>query len=100
MTGGSLAALAEKLPEIWTSTLLGKVSNANIKLIRMGGEGIPEEYHKDFNELLVVIAGEMTLIVDGKTANLTTGDFYLIEKNAKHRVPAGSYGTLLLIDAE
>ncbi|TCW08615.1 mannose-6-phosphate isomerase-like protein (cupin superfamily) [Raoultella sp. BIGb0138] len=98
MNTGSLAKIALELPEVWQSLILGKVGGANIKLIKMGGPGIPDESHADFDELLVVIEGEMALIVDGQAVILKAGDFYLIPKGASHRVPPGSHGTLLLID--
>lgn len=100
MSHGNLATLATDLPAVWRSTLLGSVGNANIKLIKMGGEGIPEESHTEFDELLVVIDGEMPLIVGDKTVFLRAGDYYLIPAGTTHRVPPGSYGTLLLVDRE
>lgn len=100
MSHGNLATLAADLPAVWRSTVLGSVGNANIKLIKMGGEGIPEESHADFDELLVVIEGEMPLIVGGKTLLLKTGEYYLIPAGVVHCVPPGSDGTLLLVDQE
>lgn len=66
----------------------------------MGGEGIPDEFHTGFEELLVVIEGQMTLVMDDKTFLLEAGDYYLVPKEAVHGVLPGSHGTLLLIDAE
>lgn len=100
MSHGNLTTLAADLPAVWRSTVLGSVGNANIKLIKMGGEGIPEESHAEFDELLVVIEGEMQLIVGERTLFLNAGDYYLIPAGAPHRVPPGSYGTLLLVDRE
>lgn len=100
MSNGNLATLAADLPAVWRSTVLGSVGNANIKLIKMGGEGIPEESHAEFDELLVVIEGEMQLIVGNTAVDLNAGEYYLIPAGAAHRVPPGSYGTLLLVDRE
>ncbi|WP_235212906.1 cupin domain-containing protein [Cedecea neteri] len=100
MSTGSLTTLAGALSDVWRSRLLGQVGQANIKLIKMGGEGIPDESHIGFEELLVVIEGQMTLVVDDKTFSLEAGDYYLVPKEAVHRVLPGSHGTLLLIDAE
>jgi mannose-6-phosphate isomerase-like protein (cupin superfamily) len=100
MSTGSLTTLAGALSDVWRSRLLGQVGQANIKLIKMGGEGIPDEFHTGFEELLVVIEGQMTLVVDDKTFSLEAGDYYLVPKEAVHRVLPGSHGTLLLIDAE
>ena len=100
MSTGNLSLLAQAFPEVWQSRRLGEVGNAAIKLIKMGGEGIPDEYHSEFDELLVVIDGEMELIVDEQVIVLKTGDYYLIPRGAVHRVSPGSYGSLLLVDAD
>jgi mannose-6-phosphate isomerase-like protein (cupin superfamily) len=100
MATGSLPEMASALADVWKSLKLGKVGGANIKLIKMGGQGIPDESHADFAELLVVIEGRMTLIVDGTSTALETGDFYLIPKGTTHSVPPGSHGTLLLVDTD
>jgi len=97
---GSLPKVALGLADVWKSLLIGQVGEAKIKVIKMGGQGIPPEFHPDFDELVVVIEGEMPLIVEGRTTVLRTGDFYLIPKHAIHSVPPGSHGTLLLIDQE
>ena len=100
MSTGSLTTLAGALSDVWRSRLLGQVGQANIKLIKMGGEGIPNECHAKFEELLVVIEGQMTLVVDDKIFTLEAGDYYLIPRKAIHCVLPGSHGTLLLIDEE
>lgn len=100
MNSGLLTQMAFELPDIWKSQVLGKIGGANIKLIKMGGEGIPVESHAGFDELLVVIEGEMDLQVGRETIRLKSGDFYLIPAGAEHRVLPGSHGTLLLVDRE
>ena len=100
MSTGNLSLLAQKIPEVWRSRRLAVVGNASIKLIRMGGEGIPDECHPEFDELLVVIEGEMELVVDQQVVRLKTGDYYAIPRGAIHRVSAASYGTLLLVDTD
>lgn len=98
MKTGALTTIASALPEFWKSVLIGRVGNAAIKLIKMGGEGIPEESHAEHDELLVVIDGELVLRVDDHSVTLKSGEFYLIPAGTVHSVPSGSYGTLLLID--
>lgn len=100
MNTGHLSLLAQRLPDAWVSHQLGKVGHAAIKLIKMGGQGIADEYHLEFDELLVVIDGEMELVIDGQGVILKTGDYYLIPRGAVHRVSPGSHGTLLLVDAD
>lgn len=96
----SLAAEAAALPQPWQSAIISQMGRANVKLLRMGGEGIPEEVHEEFAELLVVIDGQMALEVDGQTVVLKSGDYFVIPPGKPHRVLPGSNGTLLLVDAD
>jgi len=96
----SLLTGAAALPDVWRSTIISKIGQANVKLIRMGGEGIPDEVHEHFSELLVVIDGQMDLEVDGQVVALKSGDYFVIPPGSPHRVLPGSSGTLLLVDAD
>lgn len=100
MNSGSLKELAATLPQVWQSRLIGNIGQANIKLIKMGGEAIPWEVHDDFDELLVVIEGNMWLVTDQNTFHLTSGEYYLVPKGIAHKVLPPSQGTLLLVDAQ
>jgi mannose-6-phosphate isomerase-like protein (cupin superfamily) len=97
---GSLFAVAENLQQVWKSQLLGAVGDAKVKVLKMGGDGIPPETHADFDEMLIVLEGELPLVVDGVRHHLVAGDFFLIPKGQSHHVPAGSAGTLLIIDRQ
>ncbi|MDK9356596.1 cupin domain-containing protein [Lelliottia sp. V106_10] len=94
----SIAGVVANLPEIWRSRVLGTVGNASIKVIKMGGEGIPSEVHDDFDELLLVLDGELPLVVAGEQFTLQTGEYCFVPRGASHSVPEGSFGVLLLVD--
>lgn len=64
----------------------------------MGGEGIPAETHADFDEMLIVLEGELPLVVDGEQYHLKVGEYCIIPEGHAHHVPSGSFGTLLIID--
>ncbi|MEN5016425.1 cupin domain-containing protein [Erwinia sp. Eh17-17] len=96
----SLLSGALSLPQAWQSAIICQTGQANVKLIRMSEEGIPDEVHEDFAELLVVIDGQMTLKIDGQHVPLKSGDYFVIPPGSTHRVLPGSRGTLLLVDAD
>lgn len=96
----SLLTRAAALPQTWRSVVIGQIGQANVKLIRMGEEGIPDEVHVHDAELLVVIDGQMVLEIDGQSVMLNGGDSFLIPPGRTHRVLPGSRGTLLLVDAD
>ncbi|UJD94958.1 cupin domain-containing protein [Lelliottia amnigena] len=94
----SIASVVAELPQIWQSRVLGAVGNARIKIIKMGGEGIPPEAHNDFEEMLLVLDGELPLVIEKQHFTLAAGEFCFVPKGANHHVPPGSFGTLLLVD--
>ncbi|WP_300001568.1 hypothetical protein [uncultured Cedecea sp.] len=67
MSTGNLSLLAQAFLEVWLSRRLGAVGTATIKLIKMGAKRLPDEYHPEFNELLVVVDGEMERVADAQT---------------------------------
>lgn len=94
----SIASVVADLPDVWRSRVLGTVGNANIKVLRMGGEGLPTEAHDDFDELLLVLDGELPLVVEERHFTLKAGEFFFVPKGEKHSVPEGSFGVLVVVD--
>ncbi|MFL1494803.1 cupin domain-containing protein [Pseudomonas antarctica] len=91
------AAIAGQLPSSWTSTRLGQVGPARIKVLRMDEQAYEEETH-DYNEGLLVVSGLLRLSVGAEEIRVETGRMYLVEAGTAHGVLAGSYGTLVVID--
>ncbi len=91
------AALAQQLPDSWTSTRLGQVGPARIKVLRMDAQAYDEETH-DYNEGLLVISGQLLLSLGEKQVRVGPGQMYLVEAGVAHGVAAGSWGTLVIID--
>ncbi|HDR2861646.1 TPA: cupin domain-containing protein [Enterobacter asburiae] len=98
MKKSSIFSVVEGLPQFWQSRILGQVGDASIKVIRMGGEGIPPEVHDDFDEWLLVLEGELPLVVAENVFTLAAGEYIVVPRGVTHHVPAGSVGTLLLVD--
>lgn len=98
MERGSLFGVAQNLDKVWKSQVLGEVGDAKVKVLKMGGEGIPPEVHADFDEMLIVLEGALPLVVNGVQHHLVAGDYCLIPKGQVHHVPAGSVGILMIID--
>ncbi len=88
---------AASLTAAWTSTVVGQVGPARIKVLRMDEQSYAEETH-DYNEGLLVISGQLRLLVDGQTIEVQPGQMYLAEAGVPHAVLPGSTGTLAIID--
>lgn len=92
-----LDLISKALPQAWKSTVLGRVGDSNIKVLRMDEMSIEAEVH-DYTEGLLVISGQLLLGVDGESVRVGEGQIYLAEAGVPHAVLSGSYGTLVIID--
>lgn len=93
----NLIAEAASLPSAWRSTILGKASGAQVKVLRMDECAYPDETH-DFTEALLVLDGQMNLDIHGEIVAVKAGELYLVPAHTPHAVAAGSKGTLVIID--
>lgn len=92
-----LLEIAKNLPNAWSSTILGKMGNAQFKVLRMDGAAYPDERHS-FSEVLLVLDGQLNLVIDGQTHVVKTGEAYIVPENTPHSVAQGSFGTLVILD--
>lgn len=93
----NLRTEAQSLPEVWHSRLLGRIGEANIKVLRMDERSIIEEVH-EYDEGLLVIEGRLELSVGGEKISVTSGQLYVAKARVPHAVEIGSFGTLVIID--
>lgn len=92
-----LRAEADALPEAWHSRILGRIGEANLKVLRMDERSIREEVH-EYDEGLLVIDGRLELRVSGETLSVMPGQLYVAKAGVPHTVEMGSFGTLVIID--
>ncbi|MFP2928650.1 cupin domain-containing protein [Pyxidicoccus sp. 3LG] len=93
----NLLSEAAALPQSWRSRVLGRVGQANVKVLRMDALPIEEEHHS-YDEALVVLDGIMELTVSDSPVTVRAGEMYLVEAHVPHTVRPGSQGTLLIVD--
>ena len=91
------AKQAIALPAAWSSTVVGEVGPARIKVLRMDRRPYPEESHA-YNEALIVIDGKLELDLEGEALTIASGEMYVVAAGTPHRVREGSYGTLVIVD--
>ncbi|MDB4836957.1 cupin domain-containing protein [Marinomonas sp.] len=83
--------------DAWKSTVLARIGDANIKVMRMDGTSYPDESH-DYSEGLLVIDGHLNLIVESKPIIVKSGEMYIVPVGVVHSVASGSLGTLVIFD--
>ena len=81
-----------------TATVISSSSPAKITAISFGEEGSGYDIHPT-SEAVLVLAGAITLDVEGDVVELTEGDFFRIVAGTSHRVVSGKPGILLLFEA-
>ena len=92
-----LTEAAGALPQAWTSKMLARFGNANLKVLRMDESAYPDECH-DYAEGLIVLDGAMLLAIDGAIVRVGAGELYVVPAGVPHAVAAGSRGTLVILD--
>ncbi|KAB0489628.1 cupin domain-containing protein [Pseudomonas vancouverensis] len=92
-----LDLISKGLPQAWTSTVIGRVGESNIKVLRMDEMSSAAEVH-DCTEGLLVISGRLMLSVGGQAVTVEEGQIFLAEAGVSHAVLPGSSGTLVIID--
>ena len=97
MSHTNLNAAAQGLPEAWTSSVLARVGNANLKVLRMDGAPYPEERH-EYPEGLLVIDGQLNLVLEGGPITVRAGELFVVPPGVVHGVASGSTGTLVIFD--
>lgn len=92
-----LSEAAGALPQAWTSRVLARFGDANLKVLRMDESAYPDECH-DYPEGLLVIEGEMLLDIQGAVVRVGAGELFVVPAGVPHAVAAGSRGTLVILD--
>jgi mannose-6-phosphate isomerase-like protein (cupin superfamily) len=92
-----LPDIAAGLPAAWSSTQLGMVGNARIKVLRMDEQAYREESHPH-TEALLVLEGCMLLSLAGREIEVKAGELCMVEAGTPHAVLPGSAGTLVIVD--
>ena len=93
----NLKAKAQGLSNAWVSSVLTTLGTSQFKLLRMDGKAYPNESHP-FDEVLLVIDGQMNLQIHGALTSVQTGEVFIVPKNTPHAVAEGSFGTLVILD--
>lgn len=89
--------IAAQLPQAWSSTVLTQVGHANFKVLRMDEREYANETHP-YEEVLLVIDGQLNLVIDNQLIVVKTGESYTVQPNTPHAVAQGSFGTLVILD--
>ncbi|AKN74270.1 MULTISPECIES: cupin domain-containing protein [Streptomyces] len=96
MTLVDVRSTAARLPDAWSSHLLGRAGGAGVKVLRMDGRPLAPESH-DTAEALLVLDGTLRLHAGGTDVDVRAGQMYVVAAGVEHAVRAGSRGTLVIV---
>ncbi|MER5810864.1 cupin domain-containing protein [Streptomyces sp. NPDC002033] len=92
-----IRSTAVKLPDTWSSHLLGQVGGTGVKVLRMDGRPLAPESHATA-EALLVMDGTLQLVAGDIEVEVCAGEMYIVEAGVEHAVRPGSRGTLVIIE--
>lgn len=89
MSKTHLVRRSSELAQAWSSVVVGRAANSNIKVLRMDGAAYPSETHA-FSEGLLVVQGRMNLEIGGEIVPVQEGELFIVPAGVAHAVASGS----------
>jgi quercetin dioxygenase-like cupin family protein len=92
-----LPLVGKQLAQAWRGRNLLKLSDVNLKVLRMDHAGTPMGANVHYDEAALVVEGEAEFELDGQVTKLKAGDLIVIPARCMHRVLPGSHGTIFTV---
>lgn len=92
--------LAEKFAsfsETWNPKIVGDINDFQVKLAKFRGEFIAHR-HETEDEMFLVVAGSMRLVLPDQTVELSAGELFIVPKGVMHQPIADDEAAVLLIE--
>jgi len=92
--------ITEKLrtfDKYWQSKLVGEYNGRPVKIIKLKGD-FDWHHHKDEDEMVLVLKGQMNIEFQEDTLNLGEGDLFIIPCNTPHKLVAAQEVNILMIE--
>jgi len=92
--------LAEKLSKFsshWDPHVVADYNDNDVMVVKFQGE-FPFHLHEDTDDFFLVIAGEMTLDLEGSSHPVKAGELFVVPKGVTHRPRAENECKVLLIE--
>jgi mannose-6-phosphate isomerase-like protein (cupin superfamily) len=92
--------ITEKLrtfDKYWQSKLIGEFNSRPVKIIKLKGD-FDWHHHKDEDEMVLVLKGQMSIEFQDDALILGEGDLFIIPCNTPHRLVAAQEASILMIE--
>lgn len=86
-----------KFSEHWSPKIIAQMNDYHFKLVKIQGEFVWHR-HADTDEVFIVLAGAMTIHLQGGDVHLHAGEMYVIPKGVEHNTSAKEECKILLVE--
>ncbi len=86
-----------KFNDYWNPRIIGELNGQQVKAVKIKGEFV-FHHHEDEDEMFLVLAGHLKMVLEDKTININPGEFIIIPKGVNHKPIADEEVHLLLFE--
>jgi len=86
-----------KFNDYWNPRIIGELNGQQVKVAKLKGEFV-FHHHEDEDEMFLVLAGHLKMVLEDKTININPGEFIIIPKGVNHKPIADEEVHLLLFE--
>jgi mannose-6-phosphate isomerase-like protein (cupin superfamily) len=86
-----------RFSETWSPKIVGEVNDSLVKLVKFQGEFVWHHHDRE-DEMFLVIAGHLSMELEGKTLELDPGEFVVIPRGVEHKPRADRECSVMLFE--
>ena len=87
----------EQIEEYWSPHIAGELNGQEVKLAKLKGE-FTWHQHDEADEMFLVTAGKLKLLLPQETITLNAGEFYIVPKGVQHKPVADEEVQVMLFE--
>ena len=93
----NLKNIFTKFNDYWNPRIIGELNGQQIKAAKLKGEFV-FHHHDDEDEMFLVLEGNLKMVLEDKTIDISPGEFIIIPKGVTHKPIAEEEVHLLLFE--
>jgi mannose-6-phosphate isomerase-like protein (cupin superfamily) len=86
-----------KFSDYWNPRIIGELNGQQVKAAKLKGEFVFHQ-HDDEDEMFLVLKGQLKMVLQDKTIDISAGEFIIIPKGVSHKPIAEEEVHLLLFE--
>ena len=93
----NLKDIFTKFNDYWHPRIIGDLNGQQVKAANLKGEFV-FHHHDDEDEMFLVLAGNLKMVLEDKTLDIAPGEFIIIPKGVRHKPIAEEEVHILLFE--